>query len=130
MKQALHIIFCATVTFYSIPAYSQIRDSSKAPASVGNSIAADNLIYRIQLATVKDKSKVGAILKRYGITDEPFLEMDTSSIKVMIGSYPNFSSVKKRVDELKNKGLKGAFAVPYYKGNRITLQEAAMHSQE
>ena len=126
MKPSIKIFFCIMVVCATVPAYSQSRDSLKALTINSGT----NLIYRIQLATVKDKARVSAILKRYGIIGEPILEADSTSVKVMIGSYPNYSSVKKRVDELKSKGLKGAFVVPYYKGTRITLQEAAMHAQE
>ena len=100
--------------------------------TTGNhNVAVPNLLYRIQIATVSNKSKVAPLLKQYTITDEPFLEtVNATTIKVMIGNYTNYSSVKARADELMHKGLKAAFVVPYYKGKRVSLQEAASHSQE
>ena len=126
-------IFCSIlgVSIHTFT-YSQVKDTSVAVFTAKSVTAiSPNLVYRIQIATVADKSKVAPLLKHYGITDEPFLEtINATTIKVLIGSYPNYSSGEARVDELKHKGLKAAFVVPYYKGQRVTLQEAASHSQE
>jgi sporulation related protein len=132
VKTPVSIALSLFLSLAYISAYSQAKDTS-AVVFTASAVTAvtPNLIYRVQIATVKNKSEVASILKRYKITDEPFLENEnTSIIKAMIGSYPNYSSAKKRVDELKSKGLKAAFVAPYYKGNRVSLQEAAMHSQE
>ncbi len=89
------------------------------------------LIYRIQLAAVPDKLKAQELLKEYKITDEPYLEtVNASTMRLMIGSYSNFSSAKAKIDELRSKGVTGAFVVPYYKGKRTNLQDAAMHTQQ
>ncbi len=112
--------------------FAQNKDSGKA-VFVAKSVMATspNLIYRVQIGTVADKGKVAPLLKHYGITDEPFLEtINAATIKVLIGSYSNYSSGENRVNELKRKGLKAAFVVPYYKGQRVSLQEAASHTQE
>ncbi len=89
-----------------------------------------DLVYHIQIAAVGDKSKASEVLKPYGITEEPILEAAGNATRVMIGNYPNLSSAKTRMDALRAKGLTGGFIVPYYKGKRTTLQEAAKHTNQ
>ena len=131
MRTRLFIVLNLFLSIVYRPVYSQVKDSSIAVFKAESVTAVNpNLVYRIQIATVNTKAKIGPILKRYGITEPPLLENEnTTAIKVMIGSYSNYSSAKARADELKHKGLK-AFVAPYYKGERVSLQEAAMHSQE
>ncbi len=132
MKPIAFIICLLTGVSIHTSIYSQAKDTSAAVFTAKSVTATSpNLIYRIQIATVADKSKVAPILKHYGITEEPLLEIvNPTTVKVMIGSYANYSSAKARVDELKKKGLREVFVAPYYKGQRVSLQEAASHSQE
>ncbi len=128
----LPVTFILFITLPISVLFAQNKDSGKA-VFVAKSVMATspNLIYRVQIGTVADKGKVAPLLKHYGITDEPFLEtINAATIKVLIGSYSNYSSGENRVNELKRKGLKAAFVVPYYKGQRVSLQEAASHTQE
>ncbi len=121
MKTRIALLFSLLFTLVCTPGYSQKKDSATIP----------NLVYRIQIGTVSIKPKAQFLLKRYHITDEPFLEVENAStVKVMVGSYANYSSANERLTELKKKGIKGAFIAPYYKGKRVSLQEAATHSQE
>jgi hypothetical protein len=125
-------ICCLLFTSLSPPAYSQTKDSTSAVFQSGTvSTSTTNLIYRVQIATINNKSKVAGILKHYHITEASYLEtVDSTLVKVMIGPYSSYSLATQRINELKSKGLKGAFIIPYYKGKRITLQEAASHTQE
>ena len=47
----------------------------------------------------------------------------------MVGNYSDYTSAKARCNELKSKGLTEAFVAPYYMGERITIDEAATHTQ-
>lgn len=99
--------------------------------STSTTTTTGDLVYRIQIAAVGDKSKAGEVLKQYGITDEPYLEAaNSTTTRVLIGSYPNLSSAKTRMEALKTKGLTGAYIVPYYKGKRVSMQEAATHTKQ
>ena len=132
MKLYIHTLLVLLFVLVFKPACSQVKDTSVAVYTAGSVTAVSpNVVYRIQIATVNNKAKIVPILKHYGITEQPLLENEnTTAIRVMIGNYPNYSSAKTRADELKRKGLKAAFVAPYYKGERVSLQEAAMHSQE
>lgn len=120
------LIFASLIT----PLCAQVKDTSELVFKSRSADAtAPDLVYRIQVGTVRIKTKAPYLLKRYHIKDTPFLEVeDANTVKVMIGSYPNYSSAATRVAELKKSGLKGAFIIPYYKGKRVSLQEAAAHT--
>jgi cell division protein FtsN len=101
------------------------------PAATTSTAATPDLVYRIQIAAVGDKSKVPDLLAQDKITDTPYLESVNASItRVMIGAYPNLSSAKARIDQLKASGVTGAYVAPYYKGKRVSLQEAASHTNQ
>lgn len=122
----------ATTASSSTTAPVAAAPAKTAPAKTSTTTnATGDLVYRIQIAAVGDKSKASEVLKQYGITDEPYLEAaNTTTTRVLIGSYPNLSSAKTRMEALKTKGLTGAYIVPYYKGKRISMQEAATHTKQ
>ncbi|HTB30538.1 MAG TPA: SPOR domain-containing protein [Bacteroidia bacterium] len=101
--------------------------SVPAPAATTSS----SVVYRVQIAAVPDKSKADGILKQYKITDQPYFEVVSASVtRVMVGNYSNLNDAKARIAELKNNGLTGAYVAPYYKGKRVSLTEAASHTQQ
>lgn len=121
------------VTNITQPEQQQNSPSNAAPetnSSPGNVSNSSELVYRVQIIVVGDKSRLPRFFRRYRITEEPFYDPPNDTpVRVMIGNYTDYNSAKARCNELKNKGLKEAFVVSYYMGKRVAIGEAAAHTQ-
>jgi hypothetical protein len=114
-----------------VPTTSNIPTTNTGPtASSTNNTNSSDLVYRVQLVVIGDKSHLSSFLKHYKITEQPSFEpAEETPARVMIGNYTDYNSAKTCCDALINKGLKDAFVAPYYMGKRVTLAEAASHTQ-
>ena len=112
------------------PAQQAPADNTASSPSASSGGGSAGLVYRVQIIVVGDRSKLPRFLKQNNITDEIYYDPVTDvPVRVMVGNYADYNSAKARCTELKGKGLTQAFIAPYYMGERITIAEAATHSQ-
>jgi len=112
------------------PAQQAPADNTASSPSTSSGGGSAGLVYRVQIIVVGDRSKLPRFLKQNNITDEIYYDPVTDvPVRVMVGNYADYNSAKARCTELKGKGLTQAFIAPYYMGERITIAEAATHSQ-
>lgn len=108
------------------------ENTASAPVASSGNDNSGGVIYRIQVVVVGDKARVPSFLRQYKITEQPVYESVTTGdtpARVMVGSYSDYNSAKARCEQLRSRGIKDAFIAPYYMGKRITIAEAASHTQ-
>lgn len=88
--------------------------------------AVQGLVYRIQILAVQNQqnAKLQEFKRRYGITEQVYEEKIDTWYKFTLGNFTTIQEASNYRQTLVNKGIQGAFVVPYYNGNRITLQQA------
>lgn len=88
--------------------------------------AVQGLVYRIQILAVQNQqnAKLQEFKKRYGIAEQVYEEKIDTWYKFTLGNFVTIQEASNYRQILVNKGIQGAFVVPYYNGNRITLQQA------
>lgn len=84
------------------------------------------LVYRIQILAIKTAkdNKVAQLHKLYQLNETIYEEHSGVWYKYTVGSFATLQQANEHRENLVKKGLKDCFVVPYYNGNRITLQQA------
>lgn len=105
-------------------AYTPITPVVEAP--IQSVTTEQGLVYRVQILAVQNqqKSKVQELKNKYKLTDVIFEENVDSWFKYTVGSFATVQEASNYRLQMVNKGIEGAFVVPYYLGKRITLQKA------
>ena len=85
-----------------------------------------DLVYRVQILAVKTAkdNKVAQLHKLYQLNETIYEEHSGVWYKYTVGSFATLQQANEHRENLVKKGLKDCFVVPYYNGNRITLQQA------
>lgn len=107
-------------------------NTNTTPARPQTSQAANNtpttptsgITYRVQILALRNPINISSYLAEKKIKGHVNTEVDGGFTKYTIGTYTDYTSVKAAKDDLKSKGLDGAFVVCYKSGVRISLQEA------
>jgi hypothetical protein len=105
-------------------AYTPITPVVEAP--IQSVTTEQGLVYRVQILAVQNqqKSKVQELKNKYKLTDVIYEEKVDSWFKYTVGSFATVQEASNYRLQMVNKGIEGAFVVPYYLGKRITLQKA------
>ena len=105
-------------------AYTPITPVVEAP--IQSVTTEQGLVYRVQILAVQNqqKSKVQELKNKYKLTDVIYEENVDSWYKYTVGSFATVQEASNYRLQMVNKGIEGAFVVPYYLGKRITLQKA------
>ncbi|MFO7868455.1 MAG: hypothetical protein R6U95_04050 [Bacteroidales bacterium] len=104
-----------------------IVEESEALQQESESNADDgNVIYRLQILAIQQEpqNEIPKLKKKYGISQTIYEENIGEWTKYTVGSFTSLEQVLAYRKELETKGLKGSFVVPYYQGERISLDEA------
>lgn len=106
----------ASTNVASQPEAAQPTSSTPTPTS--------SVTFRVQILALRNPINISSYLAGKKIKGHVNTEQDGGFTKYTIGNYTDYKSVKDAKEDLRNKGLDGAFIVCYNSGVRISLQEA------
>ncbi len=98
------------------------RPEVPSTANVVSLATAERAVYRIQFLTAEKELEKGSPLFKK-ITDYDVYR-ESGKIKYIIGTAGNLDEAKTLQNKVKAQGFKDAFIVPFYKGERISYEEA------
>ena len=84
------------------------------------------LNFHVQIGAYKSPPTTSFFTSVYGITDKIFTDMHEGLTKFMTGKFSEYKASRDYREEVKGKGIQGAFITAYNSGKRITVQEALM----
>jgi len=78
------------------------------------------LLYRVQVQAIYGgKTTAQDIKRRYGIDKEVHVDYEAGYAKYTVGGFDTYEKAREFRDNLRKKGVQGAFVVGYYDGSRI-----------
>lgn len=83
-----------------------------------------DIVYKIQLLSINEYLTPDAkLIKKFGKVNE---YMHNGTYKYTIGEFKNFEVASKKLNEINVNGYKDAFLVAFFKGQRISIEEAKL----
>jgi len=82
--------------------------------------------FQVQVGAFKNNISAEKIAAIYNINDNIRTDMHEGLTKFLIGSFNDYKGARDKRENIKNKGVSGAFVTAYNSGKRITIQEALM----
>ena len=82
--------------------------------------------YRVQIAALHNNLNTNYFKTKFDITEEIYSEMHEGWNKHTVGAFDKYKSARDHREEIKTKGIEGPFVCAYNTGQRITVQEALM----
>jgi cell division protein FtsN len=82
--------------------------------------------FQVQVGAFKNNISTDKIASMYNINDNIRTDMHEGLTKFLVGSYNDYKGARDKRENIKNKGVTGAFVTAYNSGKRITIQEALM----
>ncbi len=87
-------------------------------------IESSDFFYTVQIGAVPSGSSTNT--SRFEEVNAVALKGNDGYTRYAVGNFNKLSDAMAKQSELRSKGFKDAFVTPYYKGNRISLKEAAV----
>ncbi|MFN5182904.1 MAG: hypothetical protein ACK5D5_07745 [Bacteroidota bacterium] len=84
------------------------------------------LNFHIQIGAFNNAPGIDYFTRAFGITDKIFTDMNDGLTKYMTGKFSDYKASRDHRENIKSKGVNGAFVTAYNSGKRITVQEALM----
>lgn len=84
-----------------------------------------NVTYKVQVGAFREAITVEKYQKKFNLNDMINLENHQGWTKLITGSFSEYKSARNKRNDLRNK-VKTAFVTAYNQGERITVQEALM----
>lgn len=89
-----------------------------------------SISYAVQIGAFRGSVSSESLANRYGIGETVRSEMVDGLNKFLVGNFPEYRSARDHRENVKGKGVYGAFVVAYNSSQRITVQEALMISNQ
>lgn len=115
------------------PVQTEVEEEKITAESIADVPAPETSIsYKVQIAAGKNEVKQDYFEKKYALQQKVNIEQHEGWFKYTLGKYSTYKQARDERNELwaKDKGLSGAFVTAYNSGQRITVQEALMISQQ
>lgn len=112
----------AAVAADSVAKLAETKAPVEEPASASAPVKKDYVIYKVQFMSNESIIQPGDNLLKDISQFEYYVQNNV--YKYVTGSFYKSSQAKELQDEVRKKGFKDAFVVAFYKGERITLQQA------
>lgn len=84
------------------------------------------VIYKVQIGVYKTAVSPEIFKGLTPVFEESF----AGGVKYTAGAFTHFSDAKQAKDYIKNMGLTDAFVIAYYKGNRVSIEDARSHEND
>lgn len=84
------------------------------------------VMYRVQLAALQNPRQASWFNNHYNIQGQVYTEMHEGFTKYTTGQFQVYKGARDERENIRTKGVEGAFVTAYNNGNRITVQEALM----
>lgn len=84
-----------------------------------------NVVYKVQIGAFREGITIEKYQKKFNLKDQINLENHQGWTKLITGSFSEYKSARDKRNNLRNK-VKTAFVTAYNQGERITVQEALM----
>lgn len=107
-----------------VPANTNVTPHPEATQPSSVPTPTSSVTFRVQILALRNPINISSYLAGKRIKGHVNTEADGGFTKYTIGNYSDYKSVKDAKEDLRNKGLEGAFIVCYNSGVRISLQEA------
>lgn len=87
--------------------------------------------YKVQICALKKQPVAYSYFtKKYNINEEIYTEMHEGWTKYTLGKFSVYKDARDQREVMREKGVTGPFVTAYNSGNRITVQEALMISNQ
>ncbi|OFX69199.1 MAG: hypothetical protein A2X12_11510 [Bacteroidetes bacterium GWE2_29_8] len=83
----------------------------------------DNVLYKVQIGSSAKKEAKDYYVKKYGVTDQIFVERYRGAYKYFIGEFTTYKGAKQYCMKLRDMGI-DAFVISYNNNRRITVKDA------
>jgi cell division protein FtsN len=104
-----------------------IKDTESTNSSITNKTGGNTSVnFQVQVGAFKNNISTEKIASIYNINDNIRTDMHEGLTKFLIGNYDDYKGARDKRENIKNKGVSGAFVAAYNSGKRITIQEALM----
>ncbi len=111
-----------------------VKDNNIAKQDAGfagnNTVQQGNVNYGVQIGAYKTQVNMQYYVKKYAITEPIRTDMHEGFTKCIIGNFGEYKNARDRREDMRGKGISGAFVTAYNSGKRITVQEALMISNQ
>ncbi|MFL3664031.1 MAG: SPOR domain-containing protein [Flavobacteriales bacterium] len=102
------------------------EEKTKRTIPVTNTPAPEkNVIYKVQVGAFRESITIERYQKKFKLNDQINLENHQGWTKLITGSFSEYKSARDKRNNLRSK-VKTAFVTAYNQGERITVQEALM----
>jgi len=102
------------------------EEETKRATPVTNTPAPEkNVTYKVQVGAFREAITIEKYQKKFNLKDQINLENHQGWTKLITGSFSEYKSARDKRNNLRNK-VKTAFVTAYNQGERITVQEALM----
>lgn len=104
-----------------------IKDTESTNSSITSKTGGNASVnFQVQVGAFKNNISTEKIASIYNINDNIRTDMHKGLTKFLIGNYDDYKGARDKRENIKNKGVSGAFVAAYNSGKRITIQEALM----
>lgn len=104
-----------------------IKDTESTNSSITSKTGGNASVnFQVQVGAFKNNISTEKIASIYNINDNIRTDMHEGLTKFLIGNYDDYKGARDKRENIKNKGVSGAFVAAYNSGKRITIQEALM----
>ncbi len=104
----------------------ETTNSTNDNANLANNKSNASVNFQVQVGAFKSNISAEKIAAIYNINDNIRTDMHEGLNKFLIGSFNDYKGARDKRENIKNKGVSGAFVTAYNSGKRITIQEALM----
>ena len=102
------------------------EEENKRTAPITNTPAPEkNVAYKVQVGAFREGITIAKYQKKFNLKDQISLENHQGWTKLITGSFSEYKTARDKRNNLRNK-VKTAFVTAYNQGERITVQEALM----
>lgn len=103
-----------------------VTGTIKEPENTNTNKTNASVNFQVQVGAFKSNISTDKIASMYNISDNIRTDMHEGLTKFLVGNFNDYKGARDKRENIKNKGVSGAFVTAYNSGKRITIQEALM----
>jgi hypothetical protein len=103
-----------------------VKTNTEPATTFNNRSANGNVSFNVQIGAFKSSMSSDKLASLYNISDKIHTDMHEGFTKFLVGDFGDYKAARDKRENVKSKGVSGAFVTAYNSGKRITVQEALM----